>query len=328
MLDALDAARAGFCLPPGTILPVARYRYAFRMQDDLRLPEYAGSLLRGQFGASLRRTACLTGEPTCKGCSLVPTCPYPEIFESPPPDKHRLQRFSQVPNPYVIEPPAFGTRSIAAGNHLVFEMVLVGRAIERLPLIVHALQRALGQGLGRERARGVLTGLAVQTPQGWTGVWDAVCGRIEPHEARLAIPDVAHVESTTLHIETPLRLQNQGHPLGIDKLTPRALVTNLLRRATLLLELHSGNPPLLDDTAARALAHHAETLRDARQLRWQDWSRYSSRQKREMTLGGVVGEWTLQGDLAPVLPLLWLGQWLHAGKNATMGMGGYTLRLN
>jgi hypothetical protein len=47
-----------------------------------------------------------------------------------------------------------------------------------------------------------------------------------------------------------------------------------------------------------------------------------------MTLGGVVGTWTLRGDLAPLLPWLWLGQWLHAGKNATMGMGRYTLALD
>jgi hypothetical protein len=44
-----------------------------------------------------------------------------------------------------------------------------------------------------------------------------------------------------------------------------------------------------------------------------------------MTLGGVLGAWTLHGPLAPFLPWLHLGQWLHLGKNATMGMGGYRL---
>jgi CRISPR/Cas system endoribonuclease Cas6 (RAMP superfamily) len=47
-----------------------------------------------------------------------------------------------------------------------------------------------------------------------------------------------------------------------------------------------------------------------------------------MTLGGVVGAWTLAGDpddIKELLPWFWLGQWLHAGKNATMGMGAYTL---
>jgi hypothetical protein len=44
-----------------------------------------------------------------------------------------------------------------------------------------------------------------------------------------------------------------------------------------------------------------------------------------MALGGVVGDWTLRGDLAPFLPFLHLGQWLHAGKNATFGLGKYHL---
>jgi hypothetical protein len=314
-------------LQPDTRLPVARYRFTFRMQDDLRLPEYAGSLLRGQFGAALRRTACVTGAPTCKGCPLVRTCPYTQIFETPAPEEHRLQRFSQVPNPYVIEPPRFGTRSIAAGSDLVFDLVLVGHALERLPLIVHAFRRALGHGLGRERARGVLTSFALQNCEEWEEVWDRERDRVVEHEAQLAIPAFPPLRSATLRIETPLRLQNQGRPLLISQLAPRALVTNLMRRATLLLELHHGHPPLLDEQAAKSLARHAETFTDERRLHWQDWSRYSSRQKQEMTLGGVVGEWTLKGELAPVLPLLWLGQWLHAGKNATMGMGRYTLSL-
>lgn len=47
-----------------------------------------------------------------------------------------------------------------------------------------------------------------------------------------------------------------------------------------------------------------------------------------MTLGGVLGTWALRGDadtLAQIYPWLWLGQWLHVGKNASMGLGGYTL---
>ena len=60
-------------------------------------------------------------------------------------------------------------------------------------------------------------------------------------------------------------------------------------------------------------------------MTWKDWTRFSSRQKQEMTLGGVIREWSLRGDLVPFLPWLWLGQWLHVGKNATMGMGKYSL---
>ncbi len=51
----------------------------------------------------------------------------------------------------------------------------------------------------------------------------------------------------------------------------------------------------------------------------------ATRQQQEMTLGGVIGDWKLRGDLNELLPWFWLGQWLHVGKNATMGMGWYSL---
>jgi hypothetical protein len=54
----------------------------------------------------------------------------------------------------------------------------------------------------------------------------------------------------------------------------------------------------------------------------------SARQQQEMPLGGVLGRWTLQGDdLAALLPWLSLGQWLHLGKNATLGMGAMRLQI-
>jgi len=63
------------------------------------------------------------------------------------------------------------------------------------------------------------------------------------------------------------------------------------------------------------------------QLTWVDWSRYSNRQHQKMTLGGLMGKIILTGELAPFVPMLYLGQWLHFGKNATFGMGRYQLAL-
>ena len=73
----------------------------------------------------------------------------------------------------------------------------------------------------------------------------------------------------------------------------------------------------------------AEQVDDERQLRWFDWTRYSSRQQQEMALGGVVGQWHLHTNadtLEQLWPWLWLGQWLHVGKNASFGLGGYRLQ--
>ena len=134
------------------------------------------------------------------------------------------------------------------------------------------------------------------------------------------------MHSVTLHIKTPLRLQQQGKPLGVAQLTPRALVAALARRSALLMEFHAGQNGWGE--SARQISRQSESLSDTRNLHWFDWTRYSSRQQQEMTLGGVLGNWTLHGSaeaLAALWPWLWLGQWLHVGKNATMGMGGYTL---
>ena len=308
------------------VMPVARYRFSFRAQSDIRLPQYAGSLLRGQFGAALRRAACTTGLKHCPDCPLFRTCPYPAIFETPAPAQHALQKFSHVPNPYVIEPPPFGTRDIAAGDSLSFNVVLIGRALAQLPLIVYALQRALSDGLGKQRAQATLTAVEWEDGDTRVSVWDAERNRVLEHQAGLEVPVFADCEAVTLHIRTPLRLQHQGKPLHPHQLSPRSLITTLLRRASLLFELHADRADAVIDP--HALAAHAEQLQDERDLSWLDWTRYSSRQHQEMTLGGVVGTWRLRGDLAPLLHWLWLGQWLHVGKSAVMGLGGYRLELN
>ena len=53
-------------------------------------------------------------------------------------------------------------------------------------------------------------------------------------------------------------------------------------------------------------------LAEAR-TRWVDWERYSSRQDTRMKLGGFVGEVVYEGNLAPFLPYLVLGEMLHVG---------------
>lgn len=322
-------------MPLMETLPLARYRYTFRMQAPLRLPDYAGSLLRGQFGASFRRISCMTGEASCEGCPLRSTCPYGVVFEAPAPAQHELQNFSHIPNPYVVEPPPLGTTTIARNEALTFNLVLFGRALEHVPLISFALQRALEQGLGPERARGLLERIEVQqadnadqadTPT-WSQVWQQGDTQLAAHTATLPLAAPASTSAVTqaqLTFLTPLRLQQQGQPIRPHALTPRKLVADLLRRLTLLAEFHAGLPDIVPEV--HDLVRHAEGLAHQNALRWHDWSRYSSRQQREMPLGGALGTWTLSGELAPLLPWLHIGQWLHVGKNATLGLGAYRLQ--
>ncbi|MBP9059540.1 MAG: CRISPR system precrRNA processing endoribonuclease RAMP protein Cas6 [Rhodoferax sp.] len=342
-------------------IPLARYCFTARVQQPLALPDYAGSLLRGQFGAALRNVACMTRQPTCPGCPLLQTCPYTRIFEAPPPPKgqHALQDFSQIPNAYVLEPPTPGARVLDADDDFAFHLVLIGHATDQLALVIFALQRALAQGLTRERVPADLLQVDWVDALGTAHpVWTADQPILVEHTATLVVPapertaaqtpefiannsystgnDGRNDQHIALDIHTPLRLQNQGKPLGVGQLTPRALIAAIARRTALLMEFHAGGPPSFGGhsnwgEAAKHATALADTLTDTQDLHWFDWTRYSSRQHQAMTLGGVLGTWTLHSNtdtLTQLWPWLWLGQWLHVGKNATMGLGGYTLHLS
>ena len=131
-------------------LPIARYRFFFITQKALVLPFFAGSLLRGVFGHALKVNCCITGEKVCKSCPLYQSCLYTNIFE-PPPREHSLQKLSQIPACYVIEPPAMGQQQLQAGDRFSFTMVLWGKALEQLSLLISCWQRAGQYGLGRDR---------------------------------------------------------------------------------------------------------------------------------------------------------------------------------
>lgn len=299
--------------------PVARYRFEFEVQSPIRLPEYAGSMLRGAFGSALRRTACMTREKDCKVCPLYRTCPYPAIFETPAPEIHVLQKFSQIPNPYVIEPPQWGGRIYQTGETLAFNMVLVGRALQQMPLISFAWQRAFSHEVGHGTA--ILRDIRHLQARNSASVYDVQNNRLHSHLAEQFIP-TACADTFMLDFETPLRLQENGRALPPSELTARHLLMALARRTSLLMEFHTEKAMALDFAQLSSLAADVSATHN---LTWRDWTRYSSRQQQKMQLGGATGRWILQKVPEPFHALLQIGQWLHIGKNATFGLGGYDL---
>ena len=60
-------------------------------------------------------------------------------------------------------------------------------------------------------------------------------------------------------------------------------------------------------------------------IKWVDLERYSSRQKTKMKMGGFVGNIEYKGSIEKFLPLIYLGSYLHIGKNTTFGLGKYII---
>lgn len=301
--------------------PAARYRFRFSVERLLRLHDYAGSALRGAFGHALKQIACVTRAPECQACPVYRSCDYTAVFETPPPLDYVRRKYSQIPNPFVIEPPAWGGRDYPEGAEFEFAMVLVGPALQHLAHIAAAWQRAFRFGIGPDGGTGHMVDIRLEGDGGV--VLDAKAAVVRPHRPAVDIGSPpASWRSVTLEFLTPLRLQRDGRILRPEAISARDLLMGMLRRTASFVEMHLASRM---DVDFGELNRRSSAIAMSGNLRWARWTRYSHRQQQEMNLDGVVGRVHLEGDLAPFWPLLHLGQWLHVGKGATFGLGQYVM---
>ncbi len=318
---------ASFSLP----LPVVRLRLTVRADGPLPLPPYGGSMLRGALGHALMELMPLphaSGQP----CALRENCAYCQVFAPVPLAEHSLQKFSQMPAPYVIEPPfdaahmTDAPRALRRGETFQFGLVLIGQALRHLPVLTLAFARACQRGLGTHHTRCTLMAVERETPAApdsappLVPVWQpGQSAPTLPADAAALPAAPALPASASLHLQTPPRLQSNSRPAQAGEITARALLVTLARRCQLLMDTQLG--PAAPQLDFSTLAAQAEAIRlETHALRWFKWGRYSNRQQQAMNLGGLLGTLRLHGDLAPFAPLLH-----HVGKETTFGLGRYGL---
>lgn len=304
-------------------LPLSRHRLVFQPEQPMRLPAFAGSAWRGGLGWALKRLVCVMRLRPCEGCPLEHSCIYPTIFAArPDEDAQKMRRYERVPNPFVlhqIHPPR---TTVGPEDRVVLELGLVGRACRQIAYLVRALDQAGEGGIGPDRGRLRLLAVSpVESP--WAPL------ELEPESQAIraegAVPRAPEPwYRVELRLRTPLRLKHEGRLVGPLEFRPACLAMALVRRVSMLAH-HHGEVDLEADFAALKAQAHEIVLLD-RQLEWTEQLRRSARQQAVVPMGGLVGRLALDLSAAPALwPFLWLGQWLHAGKGATMGMGSYRL---
>lgn len=298
------------------MIPLLPLRLYFRPSATVTLPDYPGSVWRGALGARLRSDACITGAKTCEGCALRHRCAYGRVFEPVPTvGMAGLNKdYRDLPRPYVISPRHAGGR-YGRDADLPVDLVLAGRAIGDVVPLRRAARRLNIQGRSMQlRDTRVLSSAdGVETAS------------IDEVEVRGAVPEPPPVpDRVRVVVEHPLRLRRDNRYLDAESLTAGFFVTTVIRRVSSLRDAVEAQPAPTDYAA---LAGQAESLRLERsRLRWFDWHRRSARQGKQVPMGGLIGEFELVGDLAPLWPWLWTGQWTHVGKGAVMGLGRYWLQ--
>ena len=285
---------------------------------------FAGNLWRGALGHSLRALACLTGAPSCTGCPKKSACAYNYLWETPPPaNATRMRLYPQAPHPFVLRelPATEGD----ARNLTRLMLTLVGRAQTLLPLLVQALaQAARGEhGVGGRQ-------LLLREVQQETTLGTMNCQRIDGQAGLLGLlttplwtlptPPVANLR---LLLRTPLRVKKEGRAVAPQAMTFADFFGALLRRISMLCAFHT--EALLEAPFAD-LMQNARSVQMRSQLNWARQQRFSNRQKQAMPMDGVTGWLEIDAaDAAAFWPYLWLGQFVHAGSAATMGLGCYEI---
>ncbi|TVL99080.1 MAG: hypothetical protein CV087_19450 [Candidatus Brocadia sp. WS118] len=130
-----------------------------------------------------------------------------------------------------------------------------------------------------------------------------------------------HNNTITIFFLTPLRLRFDGHIT--DKIEFHILLRNLLRRISSLSYFHCGEKLEID---FKGLIERAGAVKMTKSdTKWFDWKRFSTRQEEWMSLGGITGTVSYEGDLAEFTPLLKLGEYVHVGKGTSFGLGKYEI---
>lgn len=299
------------------------------------MPAFAGNVWRGALGHSLRVLACLTGAAACEGCARKSQCAYNYLWETPPPpDATRMRLYPQAPHPFVLrvlEPAAAAVDSAPTTVHQRTQLLLtlVGRAEGLLPLLVQALAVAARGEHGVAGQQHQLCEVRQEQTLGaldWLRI-DGAAGLLSPLPKGIALAPPVPTGSLRVLLRTPLRIKREGRAIAPQALLFADFFGSLLRRISMLCAFHTASP--LEAPFAELMQKARQVGIQSSELGWERQQRFSNRQKQAMKMDGLVGWFELAAaDVADFWPYLWLGQFVHAGSAATMGLGAYLLEVS
>lgn len=314
-------------------LDIYRFEIVLELLGDLETPKYMGSLLRGAFAWSFRRTVCVTKQPVCDGCLLKGNCSYFRIFETELAADHipYLKGVRKVPHPFVLTPPIVGRTQYKTGDLLTIELKLFGSSVQLLPYYVYVFQFIGENGIGKNNTRFKVMGfnsiseegskIEVLSPDGKNVKTSLLPIQIPVPD----VPDIQNTGSITMDFLTPVRLQGDGKVL-LDgkKVSPPVLLNGITRRYLALSGLYGS-----DGFSEIKPGFKFDLIKVAENsLKIYDWGRYSNRQKTFLDMSGLTGSITLSGEIKEAIPWLLAGSFINMGKNTAFGLGQYTVKFN
>jgi hypothetical protein len=293
----------------------SKYTFYLTALENMLLPTNKASMLRGGFGNIFKKLNCINKiSKICKDCPIKETCAYSYIFET--------AEYSQKIRPYIIEVPFNDKRSYKKNEIISFTIVLLCNATKYLPHFIFTFMELGKKGLTKKKYKFNLEQVIDSNNniifkdnkiinKGKISNWDEII-----KESKINIKD-----KLTLNFTTPLRLATNNKLQS--KISFELIIKKLIKRINDIYKYHCN---IHNKINSKAIIKKAKDIEISfSNLKWKDWIRYSNRQKRKMTFGGLLGHITFKGSFEEFLPYLVLGSYIHIGKNCTFGQGKYEI---
>jgi hypothetical protein len=296
------------------------FEFELEAVDRIVFPEFKGNVFRGAMGNALRKLTCALRGGECGQCLVRDRCVYARIFESHNTNGESiLKNIEKAPHPFIIYIPDHQRFEYQAGEPFVFHLTLVGNAIEFLSYFILAFEYIGANGIGHERGTFKVKRVTV----GGSDVYDPAAKKVNQNFRVMTGGDFAVTGNETSHsplqitFVTPLRLRSDGK--FQKHITFEMLIRSLLRRLYLLSAHYCGGPNQVDFSH---LANQAATITISHsRISWRQQMRFSHRQQRSISMGGVTGRLQFTGHITPFIPYLQLAQHLHIGSGTGLGLG-------
>ena len=132
----------------------SKLSFSIQFLEDIYLPKFKGSTLRGGFGYIFRKISCITKKDDCQTCIVAKNCPYSNIFTNPASIRNRtfLSENTFTPHPFVFDfedKKETGKNFYKKGDLLDFNLVIVGDANKYIPYFIYTFIELGKHGIGK-----------------------------------------------------------------------------------------------------------------------------------------------------------------------------------
>jgi len=306
---------------------LVKLKIKIKARQEIKLPDYAGSVFRGAFGHAFKKAACFSLEKDCSSCFNRNNCPYIYVFETDYPESAKqIKRLQKPPKPYLIEPPQMNLTDFNSEESLSFGLTIIGDAINYIPYFVFAFIKMGEDGIGNLRGK-----FSVEDIEAFS----------QKNNSYYSIFSPDNKNKIDFNEECVIKFTNDNGLCGsellkLNFLTPINIIkdkcsrhdmefytffSRLVSRINALSLFYCDKEFIENPSELIEMSKDVNTLKNC--TSWYSFHRFSNRQKKSLVVGGYLGEILYSGKMKNFMPVIEIGKHVHNGKNTIMGLGKY-----